>query len=163
MRNLLPTIIVATALTTGISHAQLPPYKADRASRAEFEDRIHTLNQTTIRNHAEEDAMHGVSVETGVPMEKLRRIHDHYPKVSAAGIFVACIIADNTKEDPEYIVKRGAGGQSWTSLAQDYGVPLDKIERRLIKLENYIRAGSDQRPIEKRERERDRHEFERRN
>jgi hypothetical protein len=137
-----------------VTHAQLQPYKADKTSRAEFEDRIRTLNQTTVKNHAENDALHGIAVETGVPMEKLRRIHDDYPKVSPAGIFVACIIADNTKEDPAYIVKRGAGGKSWTSLAQDYGVPLDKIERRLVRLENYIRAGGDQRPVERRERDR---------
>jgi hypothetical protein len=154
MRNLLLTIIVTSAITTSITRAQLPPYKADRPSRAEFEERIRTLNQTTIKNHAQDEALHGVSVETGVPMEKLRRIHEDHPKVSPAGIFVACIIADNTKQDPAYIVKQGAGGQSWTSLAQDYGVPLDKIEIRLVRLENYIRAGADQRPVERREHER---------
>jgi hypothetical protein len=137
---------------TAVSHAQSPPYNADKAARAEFEDRIRTLNQTTIKNHAENEALHGVSVETGVPIEKLHRIHADHPKVSPACIFVACIIADNTKEDPAYIVKRGAGGKSWTSLAEEYGVPFDKIERQLVRLENYIRAGSDQPPVEKRER-----------
>jgi hypothetical protein len=154
MRNLLPAIVVTSAIMTSVTQAQFHPYKADKASREQFEHRIHALNEATTKNHAQDEALHGVSVETGVPMETIRRIHQHYPDASPASIFVACIIADNTKEDPAYIVKRRDGGKSWTSLAEDSGVPLEKIERRLARLENYIRAGSDQRPLEKRERER---------
>jgi hypothetical protein len=139
---------------TSVTQAQLRPYKADKASRAELDDRIHALNDATARNHAEEAALHGVSVETGVPMETIRRIHHDYPKVTPAGIFIGCIIADNTKEDPAYIVRRRDGGKNWVSIAEDAGVPLEKINRRLARLENYIREGSDQRPVERRERER---------
>jgi hypothetical protein len=152
MRNLLPSIILTSAIMTSVTQAQLHPYKADKASRAEFEDRIHALNDATAKNHAEEAALHGVSVETGVPMEAIRQIHHDYPDASPASIFIACIIADNTKEDPAHIVRRRDAGKSWTSLAEDSGVPLEKINRRLARLERYIRAGSDQRPIERRER-----------
>ena len=68
----------------------------------------------------------------------------------------ACVIADNTKEDPAYVVKKAVGGRSWESLALEYRVPFEKIERRLARIETYIRSGSDQRPVERRERERER-------
>jgi len=148
MKNVILTLVVASMMMTlaGTSRAD----DRNRATKEDLDDRIHSLNETAKKNHAENAAMHGISVETGVPMEKLRAIVERR-KVSPAGLMVACVIADNTKEDPEYVVRK-ASSKTWAALVREYGVPYDKVERRLARLETYIRSGGDQRPVERRER-----------
>jgi hypothetical protein len=150
MKNVISTLVLASTVMTLASIGGAD--ERYRGSKADLDDRIHSLNETTKRNHAEHAALHGISVETGVPLEQLRAIEARR-RVSPAGLMVACVIADNTKEDPDRIVRK-ASDKTWAALAREYGVPYDKIERRLARLETYIRSGGDQGPIERRDRDR---------
>ena len=130
------------------------PFSADsrstrvetRADKKDFEARGHELNSTVSRNHAETDALHGVSVETGVPEEKVRAMHKNHPKVGPAGILIACTISDETKQDPAVYIKRFEDGKNWTAQARDNHVPLEKIDARLDHLQSFIEKNGDQKP-----------------
>jgi hypothetical protein len=119
---------------------------ADKVAKERFDDRVHSLNDAVKKNHAEKEAFHGVSVETGVPMEKVESIHKNNPQVGPAGIMIACTIADHTKKDPTDYVKTFVSGKSWTSIVEDNHVPYGKVESKLARLETYIRSGGDERP-----------------
>jgi hypothetical protein len=93
-----------------------------------------------------QEALKGVSVETGVPLGQIEAMHEHYKDTGAAGILVACVMADVTKNAPEYFLKKHVdGGKDWTQLAQDNKVPIDTLIRKLESLEGHL-AGP---PVEK--------------
>ena len=121
-------------------------FGADTTTRQSFENHIRSLNTASLNNNAERTTLHGVSVETGVAEDKLLQIHKNNPKTGPAGIFVACVIADRTKKDPETYVKQSAAGKAWAVIAQENNVPLDQIEERLGRIEKYVNAGGDQKP-----------------
>jgi hypothetical protein len=116
-----------------------------KVEKKDFDARVHDLNAAVQRNKTETDALHGVSVETGVPEEKVRTMHKNHPKVGPAGILVACTISDETKQDPGTYMKRFEDGKNWTSQARDNRVPLEKIDSRLDHLQGYIDKGGDDR------------------
>ena len=122
-------------------------FGAESASRQSFENQIRSLNQASATNHAERTTLHGVSVETGVPEDKVLQMHKNNPKTGPAGIFVACVIADHTKKDPETYVKQAAAGKAWAAIAQENNVPLDQIQERLARIEKSVNAGGNQRPV----------------
>jgi hypothetical protein len=84
------------------------------------------------------DAMHDVSVETGVPLDQINHMRDQHPDAGAAGIMIACTIADNAKGSPESYLNRHVNGKGWAAIARDNNVPLEKINTRLDKLEKYL-------------------------
>ena len=88
------------------------------------------------------EAIHDVSVETGVPLEKLQRMHDNHPDAGAAGIMIACTIADSAKGNPETYLSRHINGKGWAAIARENDVPLEKINDRLSKLEHDLGSGA---------------------
>jgi hypothetical protein len=140
MKKLIMTVLMTSlVMTLGVTS-----YSAEKGSKERFEDRAHSLNDAVKKNHAETEALHGISVETGVPMEKLRAMHENNPLAGPAGLMIACTIADETKKDPTTYVHTFVSGKSWTSIAEDNHVPFAKIEARLARLETYIRSGGDE-------------------
>jgi hypothetical protein len=53
-----------------------------------------------------------VATETGVPIERVRAMHKNHPKVQAAGILVACVLADETKKTPDSVLKQHDAGKT---------------------------------------------------
>ena len=140
MKTLISSIVVASLVLASGAASRA----ADKESKERFEDRAHSLNDAVKKNHAETEAYHGVSVETGVPMEKIEAMHKNNPQAGPAGLMIACTIADETKKDPATYVRTFVAGKSWTSIAEDNHVPFGKIEARLARLEAYIRSGGDE-------------------
>ena len=98
MKKLMYTLLAATVsfgLTAGWARGQ------ERArEREELDNRVQTVNDLASRRGGMRDALHNVSVETGVPMDRVQRMHDDHPNAGAAGIMIACVLADNTKGSP---------------------------------------------------------------
>jgi hypothetical protein len=134
MRRLMYSLLVATVslgITTGIARAQ-------GSQKDELESRAHTVNSLADKRGGMKDAMHDVSVETGVPLDQINHMRDQHPDAGAAGIMIACTIADNAKGSPESYLNRHVNGKGWAAIARDNNVPLEKINTRLDKLERYL-------------------------
>jgi hypothetical protein len=138
MRKLMYSLLVATVslgLTAGLARGQ------SRASeRDELDSRAQTVNSLADRRGGMKEAVHAVSVETGVPMDEVQRMHEKHPDAGAAGIMIACVIADNAKGAPEGYLSRHVNGKGWAAIARDNNVPLDKINARLDKLERDLQG-----------------------
>lgn len=129
------TLLVATVslgVTTNLARAQ------ERAERQELDSRAQTVNDLASRRGGTRDALHDVSVETGVPLERVQRMHDEHPNAGAAGIMIACVMADNTKGSPNRYLDQHKNGRSWASIARENNVPLEKINAKLDNLEREL-------------------------
>src|SRR5215831_694460 len=123
MRRFMYSLLVATVslgISAGIARAQ-------GSQKDELESRAHTVNALADKRGGMKDAMHSVSVETGVPMDQINKMRDQHPDAGAAGIMIACTIADNAKGSPEAYLSRHVNGKGWAAIARDNNVPLDKI------------------------------------
>ena len=135
MKKWITTIIVATVslgFTATLAHGQ--------SARDELETRAQHVNSLADRHGGMREVIHSVSVETGVPEEQLRRMHDAHPDAGPAGLMIASVLADNTKKSPEMFLSRHVKGRGWASMARENNVPLDKINERLDKLENDLNS-----------------------
>ena len=81
-----------------------------------------------------------ISTETGVPVERLKQQHQKNPNVGLGGLFVANLMADETKKSPENFVAQKAAGKKWVTIAKEHNVSLDKINDRLERLEKAIKG-----------------------
>ncbi len=134
MRKLIYSLMLATVslgLNAGVARAQ-----QRTAEKDELESRAHTVNALADKHGGMKEAIHDVSVETGVPMDQLEKMRSQHPDAGAAGIMIACTIADNAKGRPEAYLNRHVNGKGWAAIARDNNVPLDKINGRLDKLEH---------------------------
>lgn len=133
MRKLIYSLCVATVslgLTAGLARGQ--------TARDELESRAQNVNSLADRHGGMREAIHDVSVETGVPQEKLQRMHDQHPDAGPAGLMIASVIADNAKGNPEQYLSRHMNGRGWGSIAHENNVPLDKINNKLANLEREL-------------------------
>ena len=128
---------VSLGLTAGNAHGQ-----GRAAEKDELDGRVQTVNALADKHGGMREAIHDVSVETGVPMEQLRRMRDAHPDAGAAGIMIACVLADNTKKSPETFLSRHVNGKGWAAIARDNSVSLDKINDRLSRLERDLSTGA---------------------
>jgi len=146
MKNMMPKYFISS-LTLALA---VSAFAAESSTKEQFESHGHTLNATITKNHAEAEALRGISVETGVPVERVQALHHNYPKATPAGILIACVLADNTKQDPETYVKKFVNGKNWAVAAKENNVPYEKIDERLTRVEDYIKNGGNQRPVKQR-------------
>lgn len=135
MRKMMYTLLVATVslgLTANFARGQ------ERREKEDLDNRAQTVNSLAERHGGIKDALHDVSVETGVPIDRVQRMHDSHPDAGAAGIMIACVLADNTKETPDRFLSQHAGGKGWASIARENNVPLDQINGKLDNLEHEL-------------------------
>jgi hypothetical protein len=137
--------VLSLGLTAGIANGQPRGTRdEDRGSqRDELESRAHTVNALAEKRGGMREAVHTVSVETGVPQEQLERMRDRHPDAGAAGLMIACVIADNAKGSPEGYLSRHINGKGWAAIARDNNVPLEKINVRLDKLERSLASNAE--------------------
>lgn len=128
--------ILAAVVSLGIGAVQAQPTYGHSGQKAQLDDRVRSLNSMADRRGDFKIALHDVSVETGVPMEKLQRMHDQHPDAGPGGIMVACVLADDTKKSPEHFLSSHVNGHGWAQIALDNNVPLDRINGRLDRLQS---------------------------
>src|SRR5690348_160360 len=133
MRKMMYSLLIA-AVSLGITAG----FASGQTSREELDSRAHTVNDLADRHGGMRAAIHDVSVETGVPMDRVQRMHDNHPNAGAAGILIACVLADNTKQPAERFLDRHHDGRSWASIARENRVPLDKINHKLDNLQREL-------------------------
>ena len=139
MKRCITTLLAATmslGLSLSIAHGQ-----PRGSERDELNSRVQTVNSLADRRGGMRDAIHDVSVETGVPEEQLHRMHDNHPNAGPAGLMVASVLADETKERPERFLNARENGRGWASIARENGVPLEKINQKLDNLERELNQG----------------------
>jgi len=124
--------VIAAVVSLGITAVQAQP-----GQKAQLDDRVRTLNSMADKKGDFKIALHDVSVETGVPMEKLQQMHDQHRDAGPGGIMVACVLADDTKKTPEhFLASHAEGGHSWASIARENNVPLERLNGRLDRLQH---------------------------
>ena len=138
MRKIIYSLVVAgvsLGLSVSLAHGQ-----EGRRERAELDSRAHDVNALADRHGGMRDAIHNVSVETGVPEQELQRMRDSHPDAGPAGLLIASVLADNTKERPEHFLNQRTSGKSWASMARENNVPLEKINAKLDNLERELNS-----------------------
>lgn len=113
---------------------------ASAQEKKELDTRAQDVNALADRHGGMRDAIHDVSVETGVPEGQLQRMHDAHPDAGPAGLLIASVLADNTKEKPERFLSQRTSGKSWASMARENNVPLEKINAKLDNLERELNS-----------------------
>jgi hypothetical protein len=151
-KSICNALIMGVVLSTGIGSAKAADktHEHDRDSKAysqgskqELDERVKTVNKLTDRKDAMQPALRDISVETGVPMDRVENMHKHHPDAGPAGIMIACVMADETKKDPEEFLKHHVeGSKGWAAMARDNNVSLDKLSLRLDRLETALTTGS---------------------
>ena len=137
MRKFIYSLLVAgvsLGLSVRVASAQ------EKTEKRELDTRAHDVNALADRHGGMRDAIHDVSVETGVPEGELQRMHQAHPDAGPAGLLIASVLADNTKERPERFLNQRTSGKSWASLARENSVPLEKINTKLDNLERELNS-----------------------
>jgi predicted alpha-1,6-mannanase (GH76 family) len=111
---------------------------ADKAAQGAFDRKAAQVNETAKRPAMINTAIHGVSVETGVPEDRLQEMHRKNPDAGPAGILIASVMADETKQPPEKFLQSHMKGKTWEAIIRDNHVPVSKINDRLDHLERFL-------------------------
>ena len=138
MRKFIYSLLVTSVslgLSVSLAHAQ-----GRGSERDELETRAQNVNSLADRHGGMRDAIHNISVETGVPTEQLQRMHDAHPDVGPAGILIASVMADNTKGRPEHFLNQHVNGKGWGAIARENNVPLEKVNQKLANLERELKT-----------------------
>lgn len=136
MKKMIFTLLVAT-VSLGLT-ANLARGQERQREKDELDNRAQTVNSLAEKHGGMKDALHSVSVETGVPIERVQKMHEEHPNAGAAGIMIACVIADNTKGSPDRFLSEHQNGKGWASIARENSVPLEKINGKLDNLEHEL-------------------------
>jgi hypothetical protein len=141
IRLLLPfALLMALAGTTTSA--------ADDSARDELERRARVINRAAEKEAVFKQALHHVSIETGVPKETIEAQHRRYSDIGLAGILLANVMAAETKKDPTDFLKLRKDGKNWVQIARANRVPLENLNRKLDNLDRAIGASA-KKPAEK--------------
>jgi hypothetical protein len=140
MKGLMKKSIVIMAMAALMSGFGVNVVRGQAAvTREQLDDRTHEVNDTAKRAGMDV-TLRRISTETGVPLEQVQAMHKKYSDTGGGGLLVACVMANETKKTPEEFLKRHASGKSWTAIARDNNVSLDRLNERLNRLDNAIGA-----------------------
>jgi hypothetical protein len=112
----------------------------------ELERRARVINRAAQQESVFKQALHHVSIETGVPKDSIETQHRQYPDMGLAGIMLANVMAAETKKEPTEFLKQRKGGKGWVALAKANKVPLDNLNRKLENLDRAIGASTKKAP-----------------
>jgi hypothetical protein len=127
--------------------------RADTAAHERLDSRVKDFDARTKKSDVlMRDSLHAVSVETGVPEDRVIAMHQKHPNAGPAHLLLACVMADKTHRAPEYYLDDKMNGKSWVKIAQADGVSLNELDSRLARLEKHVDLGAD---TSKRARERE--------
>jgi len=144
MKKSINSVLIAGILSITLSFATSLARAADKDT---LNDRIHSVNDAANKSGNMKTALHSISVETGVPESQVEAMHKKYSDIGVAGVLMSCVLADETKKTPEYFMDKHKGGKSWTELARESKVALDKINTRLEHVERTLSHPNSERKI----------------
>jgi hypothetical protein len=113
------------------------------SDREDFEKNVRQINRMTEKPSVLKKALHHISVETGVPLEKVQQELRRNPDIGAAGLLIGNVLAAETSKEPDRFFKQNANGKQWTAIARENDVPLDKLNTRLENLEQALEPALD--------------------
>jgi hypothetical protein len=139
MKNLTFRIVIIAGclFSTGLN----PAMAADTNSQSSLQSQMEQLNSATSTPEKMDTALQRIATETGVPIDRVRALHKNHPKVQAAGILAACVLADETKKTPDSFLKQHDAGKSWSSIAEENNVSADKMSARVERLQQSLNGG----------------------
>jgi hypothetical protein len=111
------------------------------AESKNFEQKADELNATAKSGEKFNAAIHAISVETGVPEDRLMEMHRQHPQAGPAAILNASILADETRQPPEKFLKNHQEGIRWEDIAHKNKVPIEKLDSRLNRVQRYVATG----------------------
>src|SRR5262245_36715842 len=141
MKKLLLALMTSTvALTLGFG----PVSAADKDdAAAQFKKRADQINNATAKDpELFQTALKQISVETGVPLERVRTHHQRHPQMGAAGLLLANVMAAETKESPATFLNERKSGEQWLAIAREHKVPIEKLNVRLDNVWKAISPGA---------------------
>ena len=115
---------------------------ADDASKDELERKAKVVNRAAEKESVFKQALHHVSIETGVPESTIEAQHRRSPDMGLAGIMMANVMAAETKKDSSEFIKQRKGGKGWSAIARANNVSVEKLTLRLDNLDKAIGASS---------------------
>jgi len=140
------TVIASALALSGLLSSARADDVIRRDSHRDLDRAAASISKEARRMRVENDALHTVSVETGVPAPKTHQMLDRWSDAGVGGVMIACTIADYTKRDPNYYMERRFHDhQPWDKIIADTGVPFEKVDRKLAKLDDYVHASADHR------------------
>ncbi|MBC8096054.1 MAG: hypothetical protein H7Y43_09595 [Akkermansiaceae bacterium] len=134
MRKLLMSLLTVSLFLGGSGSSMLA---ADQSARALLDDRAREVNRSA-KEQGMPLTLKRISTETGVPLEQVQSMHKRHSDIGPAGLLIACVLANDTKKEPEVFMKRRASGKTWTSIAKENKVSLEKLNARLDRLDTAI-------------------------
>lgn len=111
------------------------------AENKTFDQKADDLNVSAKSGEKFNAAIHAISVETGVPEDRLMDMHRQHPQAGPAAILNASILADETKQPPETFLKSHQNGVRWEDIARKNKVPIEKLDTRLDHVQRYVATG----------------------
>ena len=138
MRKSMASLLMGSIFCVAIGLVTTSARAADKQERDTLSDRIHAVNNAAEKSGNMKAALHSISVETGVPENQVEAMHKKYSDIGVAGVLMSCVMADETKKPSDYFMNKHKGGKSWTELAREHNVPLDKINTRLDHVEQSL-------------------------
>lgn len=131
----IPAIALAVCLSTS------PVQAKDDAAATQLQNLVHQVNQTTRKSNQMQEALHAISIQTGVPLNQVSAMHQRHPNAQPAALLMACVLADNTKTSPETFLKQHLSDKQWAAIAQKNNVPLEKLTVRLQRVQQTLERG----------------------
>jgi len=130
MKKLLFALITSTI---GLALGCGPVRAADKDdATTHFKKRVTQINDATVKDpEVMQLAIKHISVETGVPIEKVRLHHQRHPNMGGAGLLLANVMAAETKEPPATFLRERQSGEQWLAIAREHKVPIEKLNVRL--------------------------------
>jgi hypothetical protein len=139
MRKSTYSVFIAS-LVIGLAAGSL--FAADaKVEKEVLDERAKDINEAAKKPGMAEIALKSISTETGVPRDQVEGMYKHHKNPS--GILIACVLADETKRPAQDFLEHHASGKSWTSMAHDHHVPLEKINGKLAHLEKDLAVARD--------------------
>ena len=139
-------ILAATVVLSLLTSAG----RAQENQRDEFERKVDLVNEKGRKKDMLPVALKTVSIETGVPLDRVETMYRRHPKPGPAGILTACVLAAETKVEPEQFLENRTKGKGWVAQAREHNVPVSKINDRL---DHMLRFLDDPNKVEKAKRE----------
>ncbi len=125
------TLSVMLGLATGPARAAQQTSKTPQG----FGTHAQQINSAAESNPAVmKEALHQISVETGVSQQKVQAQHQRNPQVGPAGLLVANELAAETKKAPETFIQEHLSGKTWEAIAKENNVSPDKITAKMDQL-----------------------------
>jgi len=135
-----------TLLVASVSLGFTAEFARGQGGRNNLDFRAQRINSMAFQGGSRRQALRVVSNETGISVGRLQNMDAQNPAAGPAGLMIASVLANNTRNSPEQFVNRHANGRSWMQMAANNNVSIYRINARLDRLESSLRLSATGRP-----------------